>query len=90
MSKLSYVSLFSALGNKTRLNILIALRYGEKNVSKITEELGYDQTTVSHSLQKLAASGLVKSAKKGKERVYSVTETTLRLLKAAEHAKEKD
>ncbi len=52
-------SVFSALANKTRLDILLALHKHEMNVSELIKELGVQQSAISHNLKKLASAGLV-------------------------------
>ncbi len=43
-------SLFRLLSDKTRLNILLSLARGERNVSSLCKELELPQPTVSHHL----------------------------------------
>lgn len=82
MSKTPYDLFFSTLGNQTRLAILHALMKGPKNVTRLTKELGFDQTTVSHNLRRLTICGFVHKNKNGRYRVYSLNrETILPLLK---------
>jgi len=86
MIKAPYKLFFSTLGNRTRLEILFALRQKPKNVSQLTKELGCDQTTVSHNLQRLVKCSFVYFEKKGKERYYSINETTIhKILKIIDH-----
>lgn len=77
MLKAPYKLFFSTLGNKTRLEILFALRRGKKNVSQLTKELGYDQTTISHNLQRLLKCRFVMNRKEGKNVYYSINEKTI-------------
>lgn len=83
--------LFQALANQARMQILLLLRdKGSLNVSQICQELGLEQTHVSHNLRCLSFCGLVKSNREGKTRVYSINEnTTVPLLEAAERHIEK-
>jgi DNA-binding transcriptional ArsR family regulator len=60
---------------------LLAVK-GSMNVSKICDELGLEQTHVSHCLKCLAFCGLLRSSREGKSKVYSVNkQTVLPLLK---------
>ena len=81
MLKAPYKLFFSTLGNKTRLEILFALRKGKKNVSQLTKELGYDQTTISHNLQRLLKCRFVMNRKEGKNVYYSINETIEKILR---------
>lgn len=65
--------IFRALANDIRLQILSLLRKSEKCVSELTEGLGYDQTTISHSLSFLAACGFVKVRRVGQSKIYSLS-----------------
>src|SRR2546427_612498 len=78
--------LFQALANPARMQILALLRdRGSKNVSEICDELGLEQTYVSHSLKCLAFCGLVTVEREGKSRIYSLnSETVLPLLDIAD------
>jgi DNA-binding transcriptional ArsR family regulator len=83
--------LFQALANPVRMQILLLLRdKGGLSVSRICEELGLEQTHVSHNLRCLSFCGLVNSSRDGKTRIYSINGTTaVQLLEAADrHIKE--
>src|SRR6188474_1641681 len=64
--------MFSALANKVRLDILVCLGGGEKNVSTLMKELGLGQTLVSHNLRKLVVVGFINDRKDGNFRYYSL------------------
>jgi len=52
------------------------------SVTEICNELGLEQTHVSHNLKCLTFCGLVTSTRKGKSRIYTINEeTVLPLLK---------
>ena len=78
--------LFQALANPARMSILLLLREkGSMNVSKICDELGLEQTHVSHNMKCLSFCGLVTVSREGKSRVYSINNDTLTpLLETAE------
>ena len=56
---------FRVLGEPARLDILNALRDGERTVSELVETTGLGQANVSKHLQLLHATGFVKRRKEG-------------------------
>lgn len=66
------VELFKALGNEHRLAILSTLSAGSRCVHEIVEALGISQSLVSQHLRILRATGLVGTARRGQEVVYSI------------------
>src|SRR5687767_6864164 len=66
------VGLFRLLSDKTRLNILMLLAKGERNVSSLCEELGLPQPTVSHHLGLLRMSNLISNRRNGKQVFYGL------------------
>lgn len=89
MNKATYEGFFKNLGRKTRtrFQIINLLEEKPKSVKEITEELGIEQSAVSHHLGKLKQCKLIKSKKDGKKRIYSLSETVKPALKAAEEHK---
>ncbi len=82
MIKTPYKLFFSTLGNDMRLKILHALIKKSKNVTELTNELGFDQTTISKNLKRLEMCDFVHNSRKGKYSIYSLNkETILPLLK---------
>lgn len=69
---------FQALANLNRQRIIGLLLEGEKNVGDIQRLLGLEQSAISHSLRYLAFCGFVKSRKVGRNRVYYVSNESLR------------
>ena len=65
-------SLFRLLSDKTRLNILLLLAQGERNVSTLCRELGLPQPTVSHHLAWLRTMHLVSPRRAGKNVFYAL------------------
>ncbi|MDV3292981.1 MAG: metalloregulator ArsR/SmtB family transcription factor [Nitrososphaerales archaeon] len=60
------------------MSILLQLREkGSMNVSEICDELGLEQTHVSHNMRCLSFCGLVTVAREGKSRVYSINNDTM-------------
>jgi DNA-binding transcriptional ArsR family regulator len=66
------VFLFRLLSDKTRVNILLSLAKGERNVSSICEELKLPQPTVSHHLGLLRINNMIANRRKGKQVFYSL------------------
>jgi len=64
------ISLFRLLSDKTRLNVLLSLSKGEKNVTSLCEELRLPQPTVSHHLGLLRGNNLIANRRKGKQVFY--------------------
>ena len=77
MKNLSYEMFFKAFSNKTRFEIIKLLRKGSKNVTEICNELGFEQSRVSHNLKCLIECGFVTNNKNGKERIYSLEKNTV-------------
>ena len=65
-------TLFRVLGDKTRIQILLSLADGEKNVSSICDKLGLPQPTVSHHLSLLKMSNIVGCRREGKQVFYGL------------------
>src|SRR5436190_4567149 len=65
-------SLFRLLSDKTRLNILLLLSAGERNVSSLCEALALPQPTVSHHLGLLRMNNIIGSRRAGKQVFYGV------------------
>lgn len=63
-------ALFRLLSDKTRLNILLQLCRGERNVTSLCEELGLPQPTVSHHLGLLRMHNVVNNRRDGKQVYY--------------------
>lgn len=84
--------MFKALGDPTRLRILYLLGEGEMMATKISEELGLEQSAVSHQLKKLFELRLVKKRKERNTVIYSQADShVLQILTDAfTHIKEED
>ncbi len=67
-----YKIFFRAVSNKTRFEIIRLLREGSKSVGQIVDELGFEQSRVSHNLKRLEHCGFVSCKWQGKNRVYSL------------------
>ena len=64
--------LFKVFGDSTRLRIMYALSGEEKNVQSIAEELGMEQSAISHQLRILRVNKLVRGRREGKLIRYSL------------------
>lgn len=60
------------LSDKTRLNILLMLSGGERNVSSLCEALHLPQPTVSHHLGLLRMSNVITGRREGKQVFYGL------------------
>jgi DNA-binding transcriptional ArsR family regulator len=65
-------SLFRLLSDKTRLNILLMLADGERNVSSLCQELQLPQPTVSHHLGLLRMNNVIGNRRAGKQVFYGL------------------
>lgn len=65
-------SLFKLLSDKTRLNILMLLTGGERNVSNLCESLKLPQPTVSHHLGLLRLNNVIGNRRSGKQVFYNL------------------
>lgn len=68
----SLAQMFRAMGDPTRLQILVLLADGESNVTNLCQRLEMPQPTVSHHLGLLRAARLVEARRSGKEIFYSL------------------
>ena len=65
-------SLFRLLSDKTRLNILLLLSDGERNVTSLCDELRLPQPTVSHHLGLLRMNNVISNRRNGKQVFYGL------------------
>lgn len=70
-----YGKLFQALANKTRMELIDALRDGDKTVSELVDATGRKQNTVSYHLRCLTNCGFAEKRTEGNHRVYSLNST---------------
>ncbi len=73
----SYVLFVRAFGSPLRLQILEVLKKSPKSVTQICDELGVEQSKISHNLRCLVDCGFVKNKKEGRKRVYSLNKETV-------------
>ena len=72
--------LFKVFGDSTRIKILYALRQSEMCVCDIAQLLGMTQSAISHQLQVLKKSKLVKYRREGKTVFYSLADSHVRTI----------
>jgi len=65
-------SLFSILGDPTRMQVLIALGAGELCVTDLSAATGVNRTTISHQLRVLRGNRLVRRRRDGKVVYYAL------------------
>ena len=73
----SYHVFFNSFANKSKLDIIIALREKPLNVKEIVKRTRQEQSAVSHNLMKLAKCHILDVRRKGKERIYSLNKETI-------------
>ncbi len=67
------------LANPKRIRIIAILKDGEKSVSEISQALGISQSNTSQHLTIMKVKGVLKSRRKGRERLYSIAVPELSL-----------
>lgn len=77
MDVAAYGKLFQALANETRIELIDALRDGDKSVSELVEATGREQNNVSYHLKCLTNCGFAEKEVNGNERIYSLNSTIL-------------
>lgn len=81
---------FANLANPTRLATLEQLMRKPMSVQELTENLGQEQSMVSHNLRILLECNFVYKKRQGKKRIYHVNQETIDpLFKAIENHAEK-
>ncbi len=66
--------LFRAFSDASRVRIMYALLYGEKNVGTLADLVGITESAVSHHMRGLRQSRIVAARRDGKEVYYSITD----------------
>lgn len=81
--------LFKMLGDPSRLKIVCALMGTEMCVMHLAEEVGMEQSAMSHQLKNLRDAGLIKGVKNGKQVIYSLDDTHVYSIikEAVDHAR---
>ncbi len=85
MNKISCYPIFMNFANKTKFDIIMALKSGPMSVMEISSKIGEEQSKVSHNLKTMSCCHLLDVRKQGKKRIYSLNkETVMPILKLAE------
>jgi DNA-binding transcriptional ArsR family regulator len=71
----TYHIFFSKLSNPLRIKIVSVLDDKPMSVSEISEKLKVEQSKLSHALKELKNCNIVKVRQKGKQRIYSLSNT---------------
>jgi DNA-binding transcriptional ArsR family regulator len=74
MTGLNCIAALKALSEETRLRILRLLFKEQLSVNEISERLKVSQYNVSKHLRILREAGLLETERRGKQRLYAVTE----------------
>jgi DNA-binding transcriptional ArsR family regulator len=69
-----------ALSTPSRVQILVCLMDGPRSVSDLVEELGFEQSSVSHQLRVLREHALVRAERVGRHRVYGLADEHVTVL----------
>lgn len=82
--------LYKNFGDFTRVKILYALTVQEMCVNDLASMLNMSQSSISHQLRVLKQARLIKYVKKGKNVIYSLSDSHVKTLldQAYEHIKE--
>jgi len=82
--------IFKSLGDKTRIEILLAMKDGERCVHEISEITGHEISNVSHHLRRLKDKRLVDYRKEGRHKYYSIDDNHVLtiLQEGLEHVRE--
>ena len=77
----SYREFFRAIAHPTRFAVVQLLRQGPRHVTELCQQLGFEQSRVSHNLGCLSQCGFVRWQWQGKNKVYSLNPGIRGLLK---------
>jgi len=75
--KSTYHVFFTNLANPLKIDIILCLKSGAKNVGGIVDCLKVEQSKVSHALSSLRTCNIVDMKKEGKQRIYSLNKDTI-------------
>lgn len=77
----TYHIFFSKLSNPLRIDIVSSLDKKPKAVTQLSKELKVEQSKISHALKELRSCNIIKFKQKGKQRIYSLSETIVPILR---------
>ena len=67
--------LLRALGNETRLRVIVQLAQNEKmSVTELQQKTGCEQSLLSHHLTDMRAKGILSCRRSGKRSIYSIND----------------
>ncbi|TKJ25957.1 MAG: transcriptional regulator [Hadesarchaea archaeon B3_Hades] len=69
--------LLKCIADETRFQILMTLEGGERCVCEIIEELGEEQSLISHHLRALRKCGLLRRRREGKKIMYRLADPSI-------------
>ncbi|WP_047225200.1 MULTISPECIES: helix-turn-helix transcriptional regulator [Protofrankia] len=69
-----------ALSTPSRVQILACLTQGRRSVGELVDELGLEQSSVSHQLRVLREHELVRVERVGRQRMYTLADTEVNTL----------
>lgn len=78
MENRELVTVFKALADENRIQILRLLQPGEKCACDLLSDLNISQPTLSHHMRILTGAGIVQSRKEGKWMHYSISEEKMK------------
>lgn len=77
MSIMSQQSVFKALADPTRREILRSLKKGSATAGELAEQFPITRASLSHHFSALKAAGLIRDERRGQHRVYSLNTTVM-------------
>jgi DNA-binding transcriptional ArsR family regulator len=72
-----YHVFFRNLANPVKISILSKLKESESSVNDLSNNLGIEQSKVSHALASLSNCNIVQSKQDGKRRIYFLNKKTI-------------
>lgn len=73
----AYHVFFKNLANPLKTNIISSLKEKSKSVNELSEELGIEQSKLSHALINLKSCQIVTHKQEGKKRIYALNKKTI-------------
>jgi len=84
MKFFSYYNFFKNFSNPVRLGIILLLKNKPMSVNELVKATGETQSNVSHHLAMLNHCRIIKARREGKNKIYSLNNEIIPLLKIAE------
>lgn len=73
----TYIQFLRTLADPSKFSIVMQLRSSPKSVSELAQGLRFEQSRVSHNLQRLKELNFVEIKKRGKLRIYHLHRRTI-------------